>query len=218
MNLHWSSVRVAFFRDFLRLMFCYMPLLRDELHRTARLWNLHRIRPSTNLELPFGRPDVLFFFLPEVSGTKSYRVDVDLDELDLADSGWGKMLLSTSAKWLLEWIYTVGRNHETLFEEIDKIWMTEGMHNTVDQLELQAFLSLWFCFDSIGRVLFTSYENQWGYLAVRYFSGVINPTPAQRTSSNEHSYCFRVTCWLSISDTFIYFMFGVIMRVLVEFF
>ena len=71
------------------------------------------------------------FFLPEVSGTKYYRVDVDLDKLDLADSGRGKMLLSTSAKWLLEWIYTVGRNHETLFEEIDKIWMTEGMHNTV---------------------------------------------------------------------------------------
>ena len=66
------------------LKFCYMPILRDELHRAARLWNLHRIRPSTNVESPSGRPDVLFF-LPEVSGARNYMVDVDLDELDLAE-------------------------------------------------------------------------------------------------------------------------------------
>ena len=61
-----------------------MPILRDELHRAARLWNLHRIRPSTNMESPPGRPDVLFF-LPEVSGRRNYMVDVDLDELELAE-------------------------------------------------------------------------------------------------------------------------------------
>jgi len=60
-----------------------MPILRDELNRTARQWNLHRIRPSTNLESPSGRPDVLFF-LPEVSDTKNH-MDVDLDELELAE-------------------------------------------------------------------------------------------------------------------------------------
>ena len=52
------------------LKFCFMPILRDELHGAARLWNLHRILPSTNLESPSGRPDVLFF-LPEVSGTRN---------------------------------------------------------------------------------------------------------------------------------------------------
>ena len=61
-----------------------MPILRDELHRAARLWNLHRIQPSTNVESPSGRPDVLFF-LQEVSGTRNYMVDVELDELDLAE-------------------------------------------------------------------------------------------------------------------------------------
>ena len=28
------------------LTFCYMDLIRDELHRFARLWNNHRIRPE----------------------------------------------------------------------------------------------------------------------------------------------------------------------------
>lgn len=66
------------------LKFCFMPMLRDELHWAARLWNLHRMRPSTNMVSPPGRPDVLFF-LPEVSGTRNYMVDVDLDELELAE-------------------------------------------------------------------------------------------------------------------------------------
>ena len=46
------------------LKFCFMPILRDELHGAARLWNLHRILPPTNSKSPSGRPDVLFF-LPE---------------------------------------------------------------------------------------------------------------------------------------------------------
>ncbi|XP_068698743.1 uncharacterized protein [Montipora foliosa] len=66
------------------LKFCFMHVLRDELHRAARLWNLHRIRPSTNVESPSGRPDVLFF-LPEVSNTRNYMEDVDFDELELAE-------------------------------------------------------------------------------------------------------------------------------------
>lgn len=66
-----------------------MNILRDELQRAARLWNAHRIRPSTNMESPTGRPDVLCF-LPEVSNTRNFITDVGLDELELAE---GKMLL-----------------------------------------------------------------------------------------------------------------------------
>ena len=66
------------------LMICFMSILRDKLNREVGLWNLHRIRSSTNLKFPSGRPNVLFFF-PEVSGTRNYTVDVDLDELDLAE-------------------------------------------------------------------------------------------------------------------------------------
>lgn len=66
------------------LKFCFMNILRDELQRVARLWNAHRIRPSRNVESPCGRPDVLFF-LPEVSNTRNFITDVDLDELELAE-------------------------------------------------------------------------------------------------------------------------------------
>ena len=66
------------------LKFCFMNILRDELQRVARLWNAHRIRPSTNVESPCGRPDVLFF-LPEVADTRNFITDVGLDELELAE-------------------------------------------------------------------------------------------------------------------------------------
>ena len=32
------------------LNFCLMNILRDELRPAARLWNVHKIRPSTNVE------------------------------------------------------------------------------------------------------------------------------------------------------------------------
>ena len=51
------------------LKFCFMLILRDELHRAARLWSLE-FDFQPNLESPSGRPDVLFF-LPEVSGTRN---------------------------------------------------------------------------------------------------------------------------------------------------
>ena len=66
------------------LKFCFILLLRDELHQIARLWNVHGIRPSLNAESPYGRPDVLFF-IPEVANARSYKVKVDLDELDIAE-------------------------------------------------------------------------------------------------------------------------------------
>ena len=66
------------------LKFYFKLRLRDELHQEAGLWNLHRIRPLTNLKPPSGRPHVPFFF-PEVSGIRNYTVDVDLDELYLAE-------------------------------------------------------------------------------------------------------------------------------------
>lgn len=61
------------------LRFCYMGVIRDELHRAARLWNNNRIRPSTNCESPGGRPDLLFS-LPEISGTRDFIVEVDKDD------------------------------------------------------------------------------------------------------------------------------------------
>ena len=43
------------------LLFCYMAIIREELQRMARLWNLHQIRHSKrNSSSPHGRPCLLY--------------------------------------------------------------------------------------------------------------------------------------------------------------
>ena len=66
------------------LKFCFMGVLREELYRVARLWNVHRIRPSSNVESISGRPDVLYF-LPEASDADDYTKPVGLDDLQIAE-------------------------------------------------------------------------------------------------------------------------------------
>ena len=65
------------------LRFCYMDLIRDELHRAARLWNNHRMRPPANCESPGGRPDLLFS-LPEMSDTRDFIIEVDSDDITMS--------------------------------------------------------------------------------------------------------------------------------------
>ena len=66
------------------LLFCYMAIIVEELQRVARLWNLHRIRPSTrNNNSPHGRP-FLLYQQPEITGTVDYKHDVLIDDLDVA--------------------------------------------------------------------------------------------------------------------------------------
>lgn len=68
------------------LKFCYMPVLRAELQRTAIHWNLHRIRPSTNPDSPAGRPDSLFFLPSVVSQqTRDCKHLVDNSDVDVAE-------------------------------------------------------------------------------------------------------------------------------------
>jgi hypothetical protein len=45
------------------IRFCFMDILRDELHKNAEMWNQHIIAPSkfANNNGPRGRPDVMFF-------------------------------------------------------------------------------------------------------------------------------------------------------------
>ena len=66
------------------LKFCFMGILRKELHRVARLWNLHRIRPSSNMESPAGRPDFLFF-LPEANDARNYLKPVCIKDIEIAE-------------------------------------------------------------------------------------------------------------------------------------
>ena len=67
------------------LKFCYMPLLREELHRVAKNWNLHKIRlTSGNEQSPCGRPDINYF-VPEAFGAISYLQLVPEEDLDMAN-------------------------------------------------------------------------------------------------------------------------------------
>ena len=66
------------------LGFCYMDLIKDELHRFARLWNNHRITPSINCKSLSGRPDLLYY-LPEISAIQNFLVSIDNDEISLCE-------------------------------------------------------------------------------------------------------------------------------------
>ena len=66
------------------LRYCFMNVLRNELHQVAKLWNLHRIRPSVNSDSPPGRTDLLYF-LPQATDTINYATAVDEDDLDVSE-------------------------------------------------------------------------------------------------------------------------------------
>lgn len=58
--------------------------MQEELHRVVLEWNVHRIRPSTNLESPSGKPDILYF-LPKLKGAQGYCTPIDVDEIEIAE-------------------------------------------------------------------------------------------------------------------------------------
>jgi hypothetical protein len=66
------------------LKFCFMPVLQNELHEVAKLWNTHVIRPSHNEDSPSGRPDTLYF-IPEATGTVNYLVNVENADIELVN-------------------------------------------------------------------------------------------------------------------------------------
>ena len=66
------------------LKFCFMDVIQSELHRAAKEWNIHRIRPSSNVESPAGKPDVMYF-IPESVDAQDYVTPVDMDEIEIAE-------------------------------------------------------------------------------------------------------------------------------------
>ena len=76
------------------LQFCFMPLIQEELHRVSKNWNLHKIRPSSNTDSPPGRPDVTYF-LPTTTNTSDFKIGVDEDDLDVAETVCGEQRLPT---------------------------------------------------------------------------------------------------------------------------
>ncbi|KAL6465061.1 hypothetical protein MHYP_G00273790 [Metynnis hypsauchen] len=49
------------------LQYCFMGPIQDELDETAQVWNAHSIRPSKNINIPSGRPNVI------AEGTSGFR-------------------------------------------------------------------------------------------------------------------------------------------------
>ena len=66
------------------LKFCFMDVIQGELHRAVEEWNVHRIRPSSNIESPSRKPDVLYF-VPGLVHTQDYVTPVDMDEIQIAE-------------------------------------------------------------------------------------------------------------------------------------
>ncbi|KAJ7322020.1 hypothetical protein OS493_033416 [Desmophyllum pertusum] len=63
------------------LKFCFLPILRQELHLVVELWNTHNIQRQKRGEVEGGKPDIMFF-TPEIYGTHSYLVNVDIEDVN----------------------------------------------------------------------------------------------------------------------------------------
>lgn len=62
---------------FLHFTFCF----QDELDEIRNVWNSHRIRPSTNSNVPSGIPDVMYL-APHLWGAEDHIVSQNNDDLD----------------------------------------------------------------------------------------------------------------------------------------
>ena len=65
------------------LKFCFSDLIQKQLQRVARLWNPHKIRPSTNADSPDGRPDIMYH-IPLAIGTRDFGYQVSEEEIQIA--------------------------------------------------------------------------------------------------------------------------------------
>ena len=65
------------------LRYYFMNVLHNKLYQVAKLWNLHKIRPSVNNDSPPGQPDLLYFH-PQALDTINYATPVNEDDLDVS--------------------------------------------------------------------------------------------------------------------------------------
>ena len=88
------------------LRFCFIDLIQDELNRVVLERNLPRIWPSTNLESPSGKPDILYFLL-ELKGGQDYSTPIDVEEIEIAEN---MCATRPRAKRVLSRLQGIGRN------------------------------------------------------------------------------------------------------------
>ena len=84
------------------LRYLYMPLLRDELYRVARLWNNHKLRPDRNREGPDGKPDILYF-VPEAREVSDMLISLEIEDInavkDITKQAWETDLSDCTAEF-----------------------------------------------------------------------------------------------------------------------
>lgn len=80
------------------LKFCFMHVLRKELHDIAKLWNVKAIQVKSNTGLHGGKPD-LMYFLPEVYGKANYLVAVNQDDVTICKDLYGQRSRDCSAEF-----------------------------------------------------------------------------------------------------------------------
>ena len=64
------------------IRYCFVQLIDSELDGVARHWNEHRIRKCKNVDLPAGKPDVLYF-QPETFLARNYKMPLNGSFVDI---------------------------------------------------------------------------------------------------------------------------------------
>ena len=84
----------------------YMPILREEIHKFARLWNIHTIRRQPNRpNCVSGQPVALYHWPP--SGIENYGIKPDPDlhrELEEQVADWGESFDLYSGCSFINWL------------------------------------------------------------------------------------------------------------------
>ena len=65
------------------LLFCFLPIIQNELNEFGRTWNTRNVRQSESA--PGGKPDILFN-VPETSGYINQGIHIKFDDVDIAEA------------------------------------------------------------------------------------------------------------------------------------
>ncbi|MGH0117567.1 UNVERIFIED_CONTAM: hypothetical protein FKN15_005069 [Acipenser sinensis] len=122
------------FLDKALLQLCFMNIIQEELSGIKKVWNAHRIRPSMNVNVPSGIPDVMFL-APHLWGAEDLIVPLsdlktckqackfltailcdedvfDLCTIAIEESGLGFPNREIVVFWLLRW---AGKTIQTIY-------------------------------------------------------------------------------------------------------
>lgn len=64
------------------LRFCFTDLIQRDFDKVLQEWNQHRIRYQTGIEVPSGKPD-LMYYTPEIYGSRDWKMPLLASEEDL---------------------------------------------------------------------------------------------------------------------------------------